>query len=206
MSRRQGEVEHAVWHYERGMSSSPGPRRGRHRRLRTGGPPGQKQRTTAFRLAFLHDLYGDEGRAMELYENLAARKPAHVNALMNLAVMYEDRERYQEAYLCIERVLADYPNHNRALMFIKDIESSMTMHYDESQERTREKRNAILDTPITDFELSVRSRNCLKKMNINSQGDLAEDTEVERLGTRTSGKPRSTRSGDAQAEGASPGQ
>jgi DNA-directed RNA polymerase subunit alpha len=73
-------------------------------------------------------------------------------------------------------------------MFLKDIESSLTMHYDETQERSREKRNAILDTPITDFELSVRSRNCLKKMNIHTLGDLLKISEVELLGYKNFGE------------------
>lgn len=190
LSQRQGEVgTNGTWHYQRGML------------LEAQGRPeeaideyeqavrlDENQTEAAFRLAFLHDLHGDEERAIDLYEKLAARKPAHVNALMNLAVMYEDRDRFQEAYICLERVLADYPNHSRALMFIKDIESSLTMHYDESQERTREKRNAILDTPITDFELSVRSRNCLKKMNIHTLGDLLKISEVELLGYKNFGE------------------
>jgi DNA-directed RNA polymerase subunit alpha len=190
LSRRQGEVgSNAVWHYERGML------------LEAQGRPEEaideyesavrldsNHAEAAFRLAFVQDLYGDEERAMTLYEGLATRKPAHVNALMNLAVLYEDRGMYQEAYICLERVLAEHPNHSRALMFLKDIESSLTMHYDESQERTREKRSAILDTPISDFELSVRSRNCLKKMNIHTLGDLLKISEVELLGYKNFGE------------------
>lgn len=190
LSRRQGEVgANAGWHYERAML------------LEVQGRPDDaldeyetavrldaNHLEAALRLALLHDLQCDEDRAMEIYERLAVRKPTHVNALMNLAVLYEDRSQFQEAYICLERVLAEYPNHTRALMFLKDIESSLTMHYDESQERTREKRNAILDTPITDFELSVRSRNCLKKMNIHTLGDLLKISEVELLGYKNFGE------------------
>ncbi|NET91654.1 MAG: amidohydrolase family protein, partial [Kamptonema sp. SIO1D9] len=32
------------------------------------------------------------------------------------------------------------------------------------------KQNALLDTPVTDFELSVRARNCLRKMQIRTLG------------------------------------
>ena len=39
------------------------------------------------------------------------------------------------------------------------------------QERREDKRNAILRTPVTDFELSVRSRNCLAKMGIRTLGE-----------------------------------
>ena len=141
-----------------------------------------------FRLAWANDLYGDEDKAIDLYSRLADRVPAHVNALMNLATILEDHGEYQEALSCVERVLAEHPNHARARMFLKDVESSLTMQYDESQERTREKRNAILDTPVTDFELSVRSRNCLKKMNINTLGDLLKISEAELLGYKNFGE------------------
>lgn len=141
-----------------------------------------------FRLAYNHDLYGDEDRAVELYELLAQRQPAHVNALLNLATIYEDGGHFEDAYACVERVLAEHPNHPRAQMFAKDIESSMTMQYDETQERTRAKRNAIMDTPVSDFELSVRSRNCLKKMNIHTLGDLLRVSEAELLAYKNFGE------------------
>jgi DNA-directed RNA polymerase subunit alpha len=141
-----------------------------------------------FRLAYDLDLYGEDDRAIDLYESLTSRTPAHVNALLNLATIYEDSGDFEGAYSCVDRVLADYPEHPRARMFLKDIESSMTMHYDEAQERTRAKRNAILDTPVSDFELSVRSRNCLKKMNIDTLGDLLRITEPELLAYKNFGE------------------
>src|SRR5258708_14891065 len=42
--------------------------------------------------------------------------------------------------------------------------------------------------PITDFELSVRSRNCLKKMNLRTLGDLLRTTEAELLGYKNFGE------------------
>jgi len=141
-----------------------------------------------FRLAFCLDLYGDEDEAVRLYKSLADRTPTHVNALLNLATLYEDRGRYEAALNCVTRVLADYPNHARARLFALDIESSMDMFYDESQERTREKRDAILDTPVSDFELSVRSRNCLRKMNIHTLGDLLRISEAELLAYKNFGE------------------
>ena len=45
--------------------------------------------------------------------------------------------------------------------------------------------------PVTDFELSVRARNCLKKMNIRTLGDLTRVTEQQLLWpARTSAKRR----------------
>jgi len=141
-----------------------------------------------FRLALLSDRFGDDDRAIELYECLTAEPPVHVNALLNLATMYEDRERYDEALVCVERILKEHPNHPRARQFHKDIKSSKDMYYDEEGERYREQRDALLDTPISDFELSVRSRNCLKQMNINSLGDLLKTTPVELLAYKNFGE------------------
>jgi len=133
----------------------------------------------SFHLAYLLDQRGEEEEAIELYEACVDDAPAHVNALLNLAVLYEDLGRYEDAARCLDAVLDEHPNHARARLFRKDIESSKTMYYDEDQERVREKRNAILDTPITDFELSVRSRNCLKQMNIFTIGDLLRVSETQ---------------------------
>jgi len=142
----------------------------------------------AFHLAYLLDLRGAEEQALQLYEQCADRSPPHVNALINLAVFYEDAGRFDEASHCLDLVLDQYPEHSRARLFFKDVESSKTMYYDEDQERAREKRNAVLDIPVTDFELSVRSRNCLKQMNINTLGDLLRVTETQLMGYKNFGE------------------
>jgi len=51
-----------------------------------------------------------------------------------------------------------------------------------------DKRNRILRTPINDFELSVRSRNCLAKMNVRTLGDLVKKTEAELLSYKNFGE------------------
>src|SRR5207302_9180518 len=45
-----------------------------------------------------------------------------------------------------------------------------------------------LEIPVTDFELSVRSRNCLKKMNIRTLGDLTRVTEQQLLSSKNFGE------------------
>lgn len=141
-----------------------------------------------FRLAYNLDLHGDEETAIELYTILTDRVPTHVNALLNLTVLHEDLGEYEEAFECVQRVLDEHPNHKRAGMFAQDIKSSMSMQFDESYERNAAKQNALLDTPVSDFELSVRSRNCLKKMNINTLGDLLRITEPELLNYKNFGE------------------
>ena len=141
-----------------------------------------------FHLARRADLCGNEDAAIEVYEQLAAHPQVHVAALLNLAVLYEDKGQFDKASQCVNAVLIQYPNHPRATLFNKDIESSKTMYFDEEKEKKRTRKNQILETPISDFELSVRSRNCLKKMNIRTLGDLLNITEAELLSYKNFGE------------------
>lgn len=141
-----------------------------------------------FRCAYLCDLYGDDERAIELYEALSLQPAAHVHALMNLAVIYEDAGEYERALSCLRRVLAVNPNHVRARLFLKDVESSVGMVIDEDHQKRSDSQSKLRDTPISEFELSVRSRNCLKKMNINTLGDLLRITEAELLAYKNFGE------------------
>ena len=141
-----------------------------------------------FRLAYFHDLHGDEEQAIALYKDCIARPPVHANALLNLAVLYEDAGRYELAIGCLRSILATNPTHERARLFLRDAQASTTMYYDEDQAKRIAKRNAVMDIPVTDFELSVRARNCLKKMNIRTLGDLVRTTEPELLSYKNFGE------------------
>ncbi len=133
----------------------------------------------SFRLAYLLDLAGEEEEAMTLYEQATKAEQPHLNALINLAILYEDNNQYAQAERCLRQVLATNPNHPRARLFIKDVMASKGMVIDDEQEKRQEKHNALLDTPVTDFELSVRTRNALRKMDIRTLGDLLKVTEAE---------------------------
>jgi DNA-directed RNA polymerase subunit alpha len=141
-----------------------------------------------FQLAFALDLVGEESEATALYERCVESVPAPVNALINLAVMYEDGGDFVRAEKCLRQVLDTDPNHERARLYMKDVLASREMHVDEEQDRDIAKRNALLDTPVTDFELSVRARNCLKKMNIRTLGDLLRITEAELMAYKNFGE------------------
>jgi len=141
-----------------------------------------------FHLAYRHDLSGYEDAAIDYYKQVIAGSPVYVSALLNLAILYEDRGDFDNASACVEKVLECHPNHPRAVMFYKDVESSKTMFYDEEREKKRSRKNQILETPISDFELSVRSRNCLRKMNIRTLGDLLNITEPELLSYKNFGE------------------
>ena len=142
----------------------------------------------AFRLAFLYDIEGDEEQAIELYQQCLRTPPVNTNALINLAVLYEDASMWDQAESALRMVLAVQPNHPRARLYMKDVESSKSMYYDEELERRTVQRNAVMDIPVTDFELSVRARNCLKKMDIHSLGDLMKVTEADLLGSKNFGE------------------
>ena len=141
-----------------------------------------------FHLAYRCDLAGDEEAAIDYYKQIVSTSPVYVNALLNLAVLYEDKDQFDKAEQCVDKVLAYHPNHQRAIMFKKDIESSKTMVYDEEKEKKKIRKTQIIETPISDFELSVRSRNCLKKMDINTLGDLLNISEAELLSYKNFGE------------------
>ncbi len=141
-----------------------------------------------FRLAYYLDLHGQEDRALELYRQCLNYPPVHANALINLAVLYDDLGRYEQAMSCLRRVLVSMPNHPRARLFLKDADASKVMFYDEDQAKRVARRNAVLDIPVTDFELSVRARNCLKKMNVRTLGNLVRTNDTELLGYKNFGE------------------
>ena len=132
-----------------------------------------------FRLAYLLDLVGEEDEAIHLYEQCAQRPSPHINGLMNLAMLYEDRGQYAKAERCVMQVLATNPTHDRACLFYKDIVASKDMVIQDDHEQALELQHAMLDTPVTDFDLSVRTRNALRKMSVRTLGDLLRVTEAD---------------------------
>jgi len=166
----QGRYEEAIEAYERALQLDA------------------THRSTLFRLAFLYDLRGEENLAIDYYKQCVQQPPVYEGALINLGVLYEDAGKYDEAIDCFRRILEANPNHKRARLFLRDAQASKAMFYDEEGERRRDKRNQVLEIPVTDFELSVRSRNCLKKMNIRSLGDLIHHTEQELLSYKNFGE------------------
>ena len=55
-------------------------------------------------------------------------------------------------------------------------------------EKAESKRERILEMPIEDLELSVRSYNCLKRAGISTVQDLANKTEADMMKVRNLGK------------------
>jgi DNA-directed RNA polymerase subunit alpha len=141
-----------------------------------------------FGLALENDRRGNDEDALELYKRSAARFPAHVGALLNLGLLYEDLDQFDRAAQCYQRILDVYPSHSRAMLFLKDSQASGSMYYDEDAQKRRDRMTQLLSIPVTDFELSVRSRNCLQKMGIMTLGDLCRCTEQELLASKNFGE------------------
>jgi DNA-directed RNA polymerase subunit alpha len=141
-----------------------------------------------FELAYINDLFGNDETAVEYYKRCTQRPPVPLAALINLGVLYEDEMRFREAEACYRQVLSFDPNHPRARLFFKDCRASKDMYYDEEAERGFTVLRQLLEIPVTDFELSVRSRNCLRKMNIRTLGDLTRTTEAALLASKNFGE------------------
>jgi len=166
----QGERAVAVRHLERAVELDPS---------HTG---------ALFQLGHANDLAGNDEEAIGFYERSVNHPPVHVGALVNLGVLYEDNEKYDKAEDCFRKVLSANPTDDQARLFMKDAHASMTMYYNPEEEQTFSRFSQVLEIPVTDFELSVRSRNCLKKMNIRTLGDLTRVTEQQLLSSKNFGE------------------
>jgi DNA-directed RNA polymerase subunit alpha len=165
-----GERNRAVDHLEKAVQLDPG---------HTG---------ALFQLGHANDLAGNDEDAIACYERALKYPPVHVGTLKNLGVLYEDHEKYDKAADCYRRVLAADPADEQARLFLKDAQASQTMYYNPEEEHAFSRFSQVLEIPVTDFELSVRSRNCLKKMNIRTLGDLTRVSEQQLLSSKNFGE------------------
>jgi len=145
-------------------------------------------RAALFHGAHLAERCGLDEQALEAYEALIQLIPIDKAVLFNLGVLYEDLGRDTDAAACYDTIYRSFPTDRRARLYLLDARSAIDMFYDEDMERKEDRLNQILRTPITDFELSVRARNCLNKMNIVTLGDLVRQTEQELLAYKNFGE------------------
>jgi DNA-directed RNA polymerase subunit alpha len=143
-----------------------------------------------FGLGLENDRRGNDDKAMELYQRASSVFPTHIGPLMNLGLLYEDYEQFGRAARCYDRVLDSFPGSTRARLFRKDAGDSMSggERWDEDRDRNQRRMQTIMQVPIAQFELSVRSRNCLQKMGILTLGDLTNVTEAELLNSKNFGE------------------
>jgi DNA-directed RNA polymerase subunit alpha len=166
----EGERAPAIRHFERAVELDPG---------HTG---------ALFQLGHANDLNGNDDEATSYYERCLSHPPVHVGVLMNLGILYEDSEKYDKAVECYRRVLYANPMDEEARLFLRDAQASLTMYYSPEDEHAFSRFSQVLEVPVTDFELSVRSRNCLKKMNIRTLGDLTRVSEQQLLSSKNFGE------------------
>ena len=165
-----GEYDEALTHYNRTLEIDP------------------EHPSSLFRLAYYYDLKGDDEKALEYYEKCVETVPLYTNAMINLGLMYEDNDNYEKAISCFYAVLQSYPNHKAAKLHLKDAEAGLNMLYDDDKVKKQDKEIEVLNIPISDFELSVRSKNCLERMNIITLADLTKVTEYELLSYKNFGE------------------
>ena len=142
----------------------------------------------AFKLGVLLDRIGDDDMAIEYYLVCSDANPPYLAGVINLGILYDERGESNAAMDCFRQVLAQNPQNQRARILLRDSKATRSMYYDEREERQREQQASIFKTPVNDFELSVRSRNCLAKMNIFTLGDLVSITETEMLNYKNFGE------------------
>ncbi|MEQ8209692.1 MAG: DNA-directed RNA polymerase subunit alpha C-terminal domain-containing protein [Lacipirellulaceae bacterium] len=141
-----------------------------------------------FGLALVNDRHGNDDYARQLYEKASGQFPTHIGTLLNLGLLYEDNGQFERAKQCYQRILDVHPAHERARLYFKDSDASKDMLYDEEARRRQDRLAQVLSVPVTDFELSVRSRNCLEKMGIMTLGDLTETSEQDLLSSKNFGE------------------
>ncbi len=165
-----GEYDDAMTHYNRALEINP------------------THPNTLFRLAYDYDINGEDEKAIDCYEIFLNEVPTYSNAIINLGLLYEDHNDYEKAISCFETVLRSDPNHEKARLFLNDAKAGIRMHYDEDSVKKQDKDTEVLNIPISDFELSVRSKNCLERMNIKTLDDLTKVTETELLSYKNFGE------------------
>ena len=169
IAEAEGDVVRASQSYERSVQLDP------------------SHSAALFRLAFLNDLAGNDEQAMSYYESCLKHPPVGKGVLQNLGVLYEDHEKYEKAAECFRRLAKADPTDEQARLFVKDVEAATSMYYSPDEEQVSAQTKQVMETPITDFELSVRSRNCLKRMNIRTLGDLTRVSEQQLLASKNFG-------------------
>lgn len=141
-----------------------------------------------FSLAVQASRQGNDDDAIRLYERCLSKPPFFSGALLNLGLLYEDKDNFPSAKYCFERVLKYEPTNERAWLYLKDIEATSGQFVDDETLKAQQKLEQLLARPVTDFELSVRSRNCLQGMDIQSLGDLTTISEQELLAGKNFGE------------------
>ena len=82
-----------------------------------------------------NDRRGNDETALELYQRSAAQFPAHIGSLLNLGILYEDRQQYERARQCYQRILENYPEPPAGPAVLPRRAAAGDMFYDEDAQR-----------------------------------------------------------------------
>ncbi len=142
-----------------------------------------------FHAAYIHDLYGNDELAQELYERCVSRAPVHMGALINLGILYEDKGEYARAARCFRRVLNIYPTNGRARLFFRDAVAAESAETEETPETKRrlDRTQQLLNRPVHELELSARARHCLEDLGVETIGDLVALSEQDLMKAKNFG-------------------
>ncbi len=165
-----GQSQEAIALYERAVDADP-----EH--------PG-----ALYGLALENERRGNDEEALELYKRSASHFPTNVGTLMNLGILYEDMSAYAEAEECFQRVLDADPLNARARLFLKDAKASGDMYIDDDVDKIYFRMEEAKKLPLSNFELSVRARNCLQDMGVSTLGDLCKFSETDLLNKKNFGE------------------
>lgn len=165
-----GQSQEAIALYERAIAADPD-------------HPG-----ALYGLALENERRGNDEEALELYKRAASHFPTNVGTLMNLGILYEDMGAYSEAEECFQRVLDADPLNQRARLFLKDAKASSDMYIDDDVDKIVFRMEEAKKLPLSNFELSVRARNCLNEMGVVTLGDLCKYSEADLLNKKNFGE------------------
>jgi len=141
-----------------------------------------------FRSGWLLDLRGLDAEAVERYRRVAGGSSLFSSALVNLGLLHDEAGEFDQAIACFEQALRLDHGNERVRLYLSDAMASTEMYYDEAQEKEQERMEALLRTQLTDFEMSVRSRNCLARLGCKTLGDLIRHTEEDLLSHKNFGE------------------
>lgn len=178
VSALKGDREQVLKWYERAVETNP------------------SHAGALFGLALENDRHGNDEVAKDLYQRSVGSFPATVGALLNLGLVLEDHQEFDKAQQCFSRILETYPTEKRAQLYLKDAIASDDQYFDLDAQKAQERLSQVLNIPVTDFELSVRSRNCLQAMGVRTLGDLTRTTEMELLSSKNFGETSLVEIGD----------
>ncbi|MFO0946430.1 MAG: tetratricopeptide repeat protein [Planctomycetota bacterium] len=131
-----GDVEASIPYFEQAVAADP------------------RHAGALFQLAYHNDMNGNDDEAIGLYERCLQLPPREVGTLINLGIHAKTRNVMTRPRSAMTRCSAPIQTMAVPVCFTATPASTSQL-YDEDAERRSDRYNAVLDIPVTDFELSV---------------------------------------------------